>query len=372
MSEVPVFPPTDMKWHANATKRFASPFVGVYHDRIDVDPIVLAHAATLLGYTIKDFYTKPELAMRLVAYVNELYDLLPVTHWFYSNVWLDALGAKLEVTETLPWIVKEPRPIQRPEDVDKLHVPDVDEISKSMTAQLFMRGYDYVQKEIPHMFVPISFGFCLFGMAAELVGPERFIVWTRRQRQLCHKLLEKVTQTAINGAIAIANRYGFAMLVVGSVLANSTVLAPKDVKEFSMDYHMKLIRGAFKGGAGPQLWYHLCGDHSKDWPVWKDLTISPFTVLHIGYHGDEPFPGDLLKKEFGHKLTIMVSVDTKIMIEPNFNKVYEQAKTQLLKARDSPRGCILGTACETPVPTNPGNILAMVKAARDFGTYGTW
>jgi uroporphyrinogen decarboxylase len=68
----------------------------------------------------------------------------------------------------------------------------------------------------------------------------------------------------------------------------------------------------------------------------------------------------------------MVSVDTKLMVDPNFNRVYEQAKNQLLAARDSPRGCILGTACETPVPTNPGNILALVKAARDFGTYGTW
>jgi len=367
-----LFPPTDMKWHEKATKRFASPFVGVNYDRIDVDPIILAHAAVLFGYTIKDFYTKPELAVRLVAYANELYDLLPVTHWFYSNVWIDALGAKLQPTETLPYIVIEPRPIQKPEDVDKLHVPDVDEISKSMCAQLFFRAYDYTKENIPHMFVPIAFAFCLYGMAAELVGPERFIVWTRRQPKLCHKLLEKVTETAANAAIAIARRYGFAMLVMGSVLANTTTLSPKDVKEFSFDYHMRYIKKAFKGGAGPQLWYHLCGDHSADWPIWKEVVVSPFTVLHIGYYKDEPFPADLMKKEFGDKLTIMVSVDTKLMIEPDFNRVYEQAKKQLLASRDSPRGCILGTACETPVPTNPGNILALVKAARDFGTYGTW
>ena len=33
-----MFPPVDSKWHGNAAKRFASPFVDNPHDRIDVDP----------------------------------------------------------------------------------------------------------------------------------------------------------------------------------------------------------------------------------------------------------------------------------------------------------------------------------------------
>ncbi len=55
------FPPIDMKWHANATKRFASPFVDNPHDRIDVDAIILSHAAVACGWTIRDFYEKPHL-----------------------------------------------------------------------------------------------------------------------------------------------------------------------------------------------------------------------------------------------------------------------------------------------------------------------
>jgi len=68
----------------------------------------------------------------------------------------------------------------------------------------------------------------------------------------------------------------------------------------------------------------------------------------------------------------MGSVDTKLMIDPNPNKVYNQAKEQLLGGRDSKKGYILGTSCETPPYTIPGQMLALVKAARDFGTYGTW
>jgi uroporphyrinogen decarboxylase len=68
----------------------------------------------------------------------------------------------------------------------------------------------------------------------------------------------------------------------------------------------------------------------------------------------------------------MGSVDTKLMIDPNPNKVYNQAKEQLLGGRDSKKGYILGASCETPPYTIPGQMLALVKAARDFGTYGTW
>ena len=74
-----LFPTNDLKgWHANAAKRFASPFVDNYHDRIDVDPIILSNAAVQCGFTIRDFYEKPELGIHSVGYISELFDLLPV------------------------------------------------------------------------------------------------------------------------------------------------------------------------------------------------------------------------------------------------------------------------------------------------------
>lgn len=364
-----LFPPVDTKWHTHVVKRFATPFVDVPFDRVDVDPIVLAHAATSLGYTIRDFYEVPEFGMRSVAYLNELYDLLPVTHWFYSNVWIDALGAKLECTDTLPWIVKE-RVIKEPEDVDRLEVPDVDEISKSMCAKLYFRALDYVKENIPMMFVPIHITFCLFSMAAELYDPTRIFIMMRREPEMVKKLVKKVADTSISGALAAARRYGFCLMVIGSVLANSNTMRPSDLKDFHLNYVRYFVRKAMKGGGGPQLWYHLCGDHSLDYKLWKEAPLSPFTVMHIGYHGDDVFPADLAKKEFGNKATILGSVDTKLMMdETNFLKVYEQAKKQILAGKDSPRGFIVGTSCETPVPTNPGNILAILKAAREYGTY---
>ena len=96
------FPAWDMNWSATAHKRFASPFVDNPHDRIDVDPIMLSHAAVACGYSIRDFYEKPELGIHCVGYASEMYNLISVTHWFFSLPWVTELGVKLEYKDSLP------------------------------------------------------------------------------------------------------------------------------------------------------------------------------------------------------------------------------------------------------------------------------
>lgn len=363
------YPPINADWHAHATKRFAGPFVGVNYDRVDVDPIPLAYAALQAGFTLKEFYQQPKLGLACVAWLNEVHDLISVNHWFYSNVWMRELGCKLKYSDTLPPVVEGPRPVQKPEDCDKIAPVDVSGIEKGPTFKEYAEGYDFMKNKLPGFFVPIHFGFCLTAMAAELVGVDKFMLWTLKQPKLCHKLMETVTETSANGAIAIANRYGFAMMVIGGVLANSDLLSPAKVREFGLDYHIKLVKKAFKGGAGPQLWYHLCGNHSKDWQIWNEEIMSPFTVMHIGYMGKESFPVKTAKEFYGNKATIMSALDTKLMYKGTPKQVYEVSKQMILDGKDSPRGFIHGCACEVPPYTPSSNVYAMVKAAREWGKY---
>lgn len=381
-----MFPPIDKKWYEQSRKRFVSARVSrarecgrMPYDRIDVDPQILSHAAIACGYTIKDFYTKPELGISCAAYIHQLYGIISPAHWFYSNPWLRELGVELVYSDTMPPFVKEPI-IKEPGDVEKLRVPDVDEITKGPTASEFIRAFEWAKNNVPMYFVPITYAFDIVGEIAQLVGIEKFIIWTLKQKDAVHKMLKIFTDTSVNGAIAIANKYGSALLAIGAVLANNDVFSPKAISEFCLPYHKDYIRKAFRGGAGPQLWYHLCGNHELDYMLHKDAVISPFTrsrgargtVMHIGYEGKEVFPAAKLKEAFGNLCTIMASVDTKLMIARPPKRVYEQAKNQLLGGRDSPRGFILGTSCETPPYTLPGNILALTRAVRDYGTYGTW
>ncbi|MFA5312933.1 MAG: uroporphyrinogen decarboxylase family protein, partial [Methanomassiliicoccales archaeon] len=228
------FPPADMKWAANAAKRFATPFVDSPHDRIDVDGIILSAAAIACGHSIREFYEKPELGIHCVGYASEMYDLLPVTHWFFSLPWCTELGLTLEYKDTLPPIPTGPI-IKDPSEVDNIHVPDKKELGRATTLPLFKKLYGYVQKNLPQTLVPISYGFDLVGAAAELCGVENFIMWTFTEEEAAKKLVRKYTDTSINGAEGLSDEYGMAMLTVGSVLANNDIFSDEDVKKYSAD-----------------------------------------------------------------------------------------------------------------------------------------
>jgi len=369
-----LFPTNDLNgWHANAAKRFASPFVDNYHDRIDVDPIILSNAAVQCGFTIRDFYEKPELGIHCVGYISELFDLLPVTHWFFSLPWVRELGLTLVYKDTLPPVSTGPIYEPTAEGIESMRVIEKEELMKGTTIPLYFGLYDYVQKNLPHTLVPISYGFDLVGAPAEFVGVENFIMWTFTEPDLAHKVVDTFVETSINGADILSDKYGMAMLIVGSVLANNDIFADEQVEEYSAKKMGYYVDQCFRKGAGPQVFYHLCGNHETSYKVFKDnLMWSPFNVLHIGYKGPKEFPAELLKQEFQDVTTCMGSVDTKLMINPNPKVVYEHSKECLLAGRDAKKGFILGTACETPPYTIPGNLLAMTRAARDFGTYGTW
>ncbi len=367
-----LFPAIDKAWLEHARKRFASPFIGTKYDRISVDPMMLSHAAIVCGYTIGDFYKNPELGAACVAHASQLYDLLPVTHWYFSLPWVSELGAEIQYSDVLPPIVSNAR-VEEPEDVDRIEVPGAEEIQKGWTYQQMVRANDYIQKDLPDMFVPMASVSDLPGSAAQLCGVENLIMWTLSDPELAHKLIAKYTETAIEGTGAIADRYGMAMISTGSVLGNNDIFSDQAVLDFSAKYLRKLVDGGFRRGAGPQVFYHMCGNHETDYKVFKDVVMwSPFTIVQLGYKGREVFPTGEAVEEFGKLATIMGSVDTRKMIDPDPRAVYEEASRQIIGGRDSPNGFILGTACETPPYTLPGNMHALVQAAKDHGTYGKW
>ena len=366
-----LFPPCDMEWHARSKKRFANAFVDSKFDRVDVDLHMLSHAAVACGYTIRDFYEKPELGIHCVAHIYQLYDLLPVTHWFYASPWLADLGCTMKYMDSIPPIPEKPI-ISEPSDVDNLQVPSIEEVYDGWTYSQYKRIYSYVQEHIPHTFLPMSYAFDITGEAAALCGVENFIMWTFVEQEAAHKLLAKFTETAVNGALCTAKDHGYSMLIVASILANNDIFSDEAIKDFSVKYMKDYVNNSFRGGAGPQVFYHCCGNHETSYKEFQNLIWSPFTVFHIGYKGADPFPSELLVQEYGNKATCMGSVDTKLLINPNPKVVYEASAQQVVAGRDAPRGYILGSSCECPPYALPGNILAMTRAAQDYGTYGKW
>ena len=295
-----VFPSVNEKWRKHAEKRFASPFTGPNFDRIDVDPMMLSHAALISGYTINDFYTNPALGASCVANASEMYDLIPMTHWYFSLPWVAELGADDRV-QTVPAAGGRRRPpSQDPEGVDKLEVPDLKEMENGLTGKQMIGAQDYILEHMPKMFIPMTYTSDLTGGGAQLCGIADFIMWTMTERDAGQKLVSKYTEAAVNGAELMANRYGMAMISTGSVLANNDIFSDADVNELSMKSLNDFVNKRAEQGGGPAgALPSVREPRDRLQAVQGRGPLSPFTIFHIGYMGREVFPSDVLVKEFG-------------------------------------------------------------------------
>ena len=364
-----LFPEINKDWLTKAKRRYAAAFVGGEADHVPVDPMMLSHATVACGYTIRDFYEKPELGAHCLAYVQELYDLLPVTKYYFAHPWLPELGIKLKfMDQTAP--VPDNTVVDGPGDIDKIHIPDSKEIEKGYTYGRLTKASAYIKDKLPGMFVPLAYCPEPVGSAAELCGIEQFLMWTLTEMDAVKRLIDIYVETAISGAEALAKAYGMALISTGAVLENSDTMSPDTIREISPPALEKLVKGCLMKGAGPQIFYHFCGNRENDYLLYPSKIIfTPMTITQMGYMGRNPFPSTIMKEVFGKQSTIMPSVDTKLFVLPNVAKIYDQAKEQLLGGKDSKMGFILGTTCEVPPNSHPGNIRALVKAAEDHGKY---
>lgn len=361
----------DSEWIKKSKRRYFAAFVGGDADRIPVDPMMLSHSTVACGYSIRDFYEKPELAAACLAYAQEMYDLIPVTKYYFAHPWLPELGVNLKFMDlTAP--VPTNTVVIDPEDVDRLYIPDIKAIEKGYSYTRLTAAMDYIKNNIPDMFVPLAYCPEPVGSAAELCGIEQFLMWMQTDMDLCSKLCDIYVNTASTGAEALAKRYGNALINTGAVLENSDTMSPDMIRRISPPTLKSLVKKCLSKGAGPQIFYHLCGNHKDDYMLYPSTIIfTPMTIMQIGYWERDMFPAKIMKDAFGKICAIMPSVDTKLFVMPNTVAIYEKAKQQILDGRDSPNGFILGTTCEVPPLSYPANIYSLVKAAKDFGSHGT-
>lgn len=365
------FDPIDDLWLQNAKKRYASAVIGAPGaDRIPVDPMMLSHSTVFYGHTIREFYENPKLAAICLAHAQQHYDLLPVTKYYFAHPWLPELGINLkymDLTAPVPTNIV----VNDPEDAEKMEIPGAEQIRSGYTFNRLTMAMDYIKETMPNMFVPLAYVPEPVGAGAELCGLEQFFMWCQTEMDLAKKLVDIYVETATMGAEAIAKRYGMALLNTSAVLENSDSMSPEMIKDISPPALNKLVRNCLSKGAGPQIFYHFCGNHKDDYMLYPGkIVFTPLTIMQIGYWDRVEFPAEIMKDTFGNLCAIMPSVDTKLfVIENNQNEIYEHARSQIEGGIDTKCGMILGTTCEVPPYSYEYNIKSLVKAADDFGRY---
>lgn len=362
------YAPIDQDWLEKAGNLWTTPWADTPSERVTVDPIILSHAASMFRKSPGYFYKNPEEAVRMVCHTCELYDVTPVGHYLYADYWGEDYGGELKFQESAPPGMQK-RPITTPEDVDNFEVLSPEELAKGPSCTRHFRALDTCKEEYPQMFAPITQLAGTMELATNWAAIEDVFMWMITDPDLVDRLCSKAVDHMVNASKVTADRYGANVMITGSVVASGDLMDREQIKRFSYNPVSKAVRKVLNEGAGPGIYYHLCGNHSDDFDLWKDAPMSPFTIVQIGYDGKEIFPTSKLVENFGDRCTCFGTVDTKLVDRGTPAQVYEQAKQQVLAGKDSPRGFILGTACECPTNAPPANVHAIVKAAKDHGKY---
>ena len=129
------FYPTNMEWFGSSLKRFGSAMSGHPElcDRTPVFPLVAGQVAQqLFGISLSDFYSDPKIMVKMAVAAAELYDMAPFATAIYADYWCEDYGGKVQWPTgeymSAPAIME--YPLKTAEDVENLHIWDVDEMDR--------------------------------------------------------------------------------------------------------------------------------------------------------------------------------------------------------------------------------------------------
>jgi MtaA/CmuA family methyltransferase len=181
----------------------------------------------------------------------------------------------------------------------------------------------------------------VFSLAAFLGGIENFLKITLRKESQADELLEQAMQFQED---YLENFLSLGVNVfIGDPLASSSVISPAIFQKYALNPLETLVRRIKERGALAGI--HICGDTR---PIMEFLDRAGADILSI-------------EDATIHTKTLrMGGVSTQTILNGNVEDVSKEARSALAITP-----LILSTSCDVPPQTNPTNIMAMLRAARE-------
>lgn len=330
--------------------------IGKDIDRIPCSPFLGESCAPIFGHTIAE-YNHSVRAITEVAvgsYEKFCPDSIGIGPGLQGIP--EAMGTKVEFPENNTPFINGPA-IKNYDEIEKLRPIDP---YKDGRISYFLEALKETNEKIGDK---VNVGSSVggpFTTAAFLKGTESFLKDLTKNPEMVHRLLEISTQSVINYIDAVCD-LGLSVSIAEPI-ASCTMISNKRFREFAKPYLKKCMDKIIeRRGSGTTL--HICGKSKKIWSDMVDIGIGNLSLDNAEDIGE-------LKNEFGYKVCLIGNVDpvNTIMLGDR-EDIYIAARECIRKAYDSPKGYILSTGCDVPIGTDPDKILALMDAARIFGTY---
>lgn len=347
----------------SSKERMNNLFKGKPIDRIPVLSYMEAFAGKVCNYGTKEYYLNPQIAYDCQVITKELFGYDDGPGYDIPSGYIEQFGGEIEYLDnpklSFPKIKR--YAVNSLDEIESLTLPDITTGFLSKRILEFNKILYEKDKNIG-----VTAGSPL-NIAIAIVGPNNLLKWMIKEPNMVHKLLRFATDYILENARVHKEIFKDASIGAGiaAPIESHNVISPKNFEKFSLPYIVEIYNKFTEMNINIQS-VHLCGDHKKNISIWKDsVKLKPRTLITLGEEADMVE----LSKQFGEDFIIGGNLRNKTLQLGKPSDVYNEAKEMILKMKNFKGGYAIAPDCTLSYLTPSANLYAMIKAARDFGSY---
>jgi uroporphyrinogen decarboxylase len=251
-------------------------------------------------------------------------------------------------------------PVNKPEDLDGLTLPDVRTAGSLPLAMEFSKQQQ--QNGTP---ITVILG-GNFSVAGNICPPSTLCRWMLRKPDAAHRLLRMASDHILDVVRHWAVTFGAEKVIpnLWEPIAANDIISPKQFEQFALPYIKETNEQMLALGV-KHILYHICGEQNANLPLWAQIPMGDPGLVTFGHQVT------LTKaiEYFGESCIVLGNVNSSLIQTGTPQQVYEACRDAILEAKDAPRGFMLMSGCELPPMSAPYNVYMMKKAIEDFGRY---
>ncbi|MEN3017431.1 MAG: uroporphyrinogen decarboxylase family protein, partial [Candidatus Methanosuratincola petrocarbonis] len=223
-----------MRERMTPMERMGAVLMGQKPDRVPVNPFILGFAAKVCNLPIGDLYADAKKSFRAQVLCAEMYgyDATPMYGYASYGAWEfgGKIGMPYEAGQSAPYVIK--HPVETPEDVDKLEVPDPKNAG-SIPISMGVGKLCYENR------MPVIFQ-CgeILTTSAMVAEPARILSWMIRKPEVVHKLHKKIAEYFVAVADYFTSTFGAdkCMAFTGGPVESNKLINPNQFATFVYPY----------------------------------------------------------------------------------------------------------------------------------------
>ncbi len=334
-------------------ERLAAYANGAPIDRLPCVPIVGNTAARVIGVKVGQFRGNGPLIAQaqVAAYEMFGYDIIRIFTDLYTQA--EAMGARVHYPKDETAYLEAPA-INDLANLDSLQPADPHRDGNLPHHLEAMKiAVDRVGTEV----AVTGAVTCPFTNASFLVGAETLARLMLKDPEKVHWLCEISLETGLRFAAAMIDAGATPSLT--DAMSSSTVISPRQFREFSLPYLQRLIDFIHGKGKGATL--HICGKTAKIWESMVDAGADCLSIDNDASLADA-------KQAVGQRVRLMGNVHpSAVMLHGTIADVRQATIACIREAHDNPKGFIVASGCSLPTETPFRNIEAMMETVREVG-----